>query len=272
MRNIVYRTIFIIILGIVLLGMAGCDENCCDYTDNSSPSVPSGVYSVTGDKQVTIYWSPIIEDDFDYYVVWRSNIPEGPYLEIGTTEDIMFIDTGLQNGRTYFWAVSSVDYSGNESELSYEFVYDTPRPEGYSVIKDFNTYSEVAGFSFSEESVVEYNDSDCDIYLDYDEDIQTFLVRTGRPYTDIQDFGYTDDLNNVNYAPESGWSELGYVEVIRGHSYVIWTADNHFAAFRVTSLNVNALSVSFDYAYQPDEGNGELKILPDNNIIKIVVR
>jgi len=250
----------LLILAASAVLLSGCDEDKHNNVDNSPPSVPSGVYSVTGDRQVTLYWSPIVEDDFDYYIVWRSDYAVGPYSEIGTTRDASFVDTGLINGRTYYYAVSSVDFSGNESDLSYETVYDTPRPEGSAALKDFANFPELSGFSFANQQVLGYSDAACDIYLDYDDIHGVFLMWTGRSQTDIQDFGYTDNLDDVNYAPDQGWSELGYVEVILGHSYVVWTADNHFAKFRITSINPGSYTVGFDYAYQTDEGNGELKI------------
>jgi hypothetical protein len=256
----------------VLFLLAGCEENCCDSSDTSPPAVPSGVYTITGDEQVTVCWSPVIEDDFDYYVVWRSNHPAGPYSDIGTTEDDVFVDVGLVNGHTYFYSVSSVDRYGNESDLSYELVYDTPRPEGSSSLMDYSNYPNNSGFSFSSEQVVRYNDEGCDIYLEYDDNAGLFFINVGRQYTDIQDFGYTDDLDDVNYAPPDGWSSLGYVEVIMGHSYIVWTADDHYAKFRITNISTGNYTVEFDYAYQVDGGNRELRLPPGEKIEKTVLR
>jgi len=41
-----------------------------------------------------------------------------------------------------------------------------------------------------------------------------------------------------------------------GHSYYVFTRDNHFAKFRVTSLTDTA--VHLDWAYQTDPGNPQL--------------
>lgn len=252
-----------------LIVITGCDENCADYEDDYSPSIPAGVYSVTGDEQVTLYWAPVVEHDFDYYVVYRSDFPPGPYEEIATTEEAFYVDDGLTNGVTYYYSITSVDAYGNESELSIELVYDTPRPEGSATLTNYHDDASSAGFSFANEQVVDYNESSCDIYLEFDAVLDTYFIHCGRYLTDLQDFGYTDDIHDVNYAPEEGWSELCYVEVISGHSYIVWTAENHYAVFRVTSIYEGTSSskyIRIDWAYQTDLGNRELRINPENKI------
>ena len=74
--------------------------------------------------------------------------------------------------------------------------------------------------------------------------------------TDIQDAGYAD-FDDVSWAPEGGWSPTGTVEVIPGHNYIVWTRDNHFAKVRV--LGQAGDRVDFDWGYQIDTGNPELK-------------
>ncbi|MCK7520207.1 MAG: hypothetical protein MZV64_22200 [Ignavibacteriales bacterium] len=47
--------------------------------------------------------------------------------------------------------------------------------------------------------------------------------------TDIQDMGPTNDIYDIPFAPTSGWSTTKDAIAIVGHTYVIWTWDNHFA-------------------------------------------
>ena len=47
--------------------------------------------------------------------------------------------------------------------------------------------------------------------------------------------------------------------LIEGHSYIVWTWDNHYAKFRVASVTSDRVIVG--WAYQSDEGNPEL-LLP----------
>jgi hypothetical protein len=76
--------------------------------------------------------------------------------------------------------------------------------------------------------------------------------------TDIQDAGYATSLDAVDWAPDAGWSPDGTVQLIAGHNYVVWTHDNRYAKFRVTSITGSPVRVSIDWAYQLDPGNPEL--------------
>jgi hypothetical protein len=109
--------------------------------------------------------------------------------------------------------------------------------------------------------VVGYDDRRADIYLDYDDHYGVYFLCVADDATDIQDFGYTDYLDDVNVAPEHGWSKVGWVEVIPGHSYIVWTRDNHFAKLRVTEFT-RSYGIVFDWAYQVNGGNPELAPRP----------
>lgn len=225
--------------------------------DRIPPAVPRGVHSVTGDQNVRLYWYPNHEPDFDGYNVYRSYSLVGPYYVIGSTPTAYFIDHQVVNGQTYYYAVSAYDVHCNESELSYDVVFDTPRPEGYNVLLwNFHIFPLDAGFNFSQQMVQPYNSWSTDIYFEIEPISLAPYVNVGHPDTDIQDFGYIDCLDDINYAPETGWSSLGYVEAIEGHGYIIWTWDNHFAKFRIEQIEDDYMRM--DWAYQVDPGNPEL--------------
>lgn len=70
-------------------------------------------------------------------------------------------------------------------------------------------------------------------------------------------------MDDVSWAPPDGWSVSPYgVELIQGHTYVVWTYDSYFAKFRVVALlgtgGVPSAAV-IDWAYQIDQDNPELK-------------
>jgi hypothetical protein len=253
------RTLLAVMLGTLVL--SGCNESTAPR-DHTPPAAPRGVRSVTGDHQVFLSWLPNTEADVREYRVYVGDCAGGascPYDPIGSTQSANFVVSGLTNGQTRYYAVSAVDANGNESELSYDDVFDTPRPEGTGLqISNYLADSLHAGYDFSDFAVKPYRDSTIDIVY-YSDNGQSLMFA---PFsdTDIQDAGYTLSLDAVDYAPPSGWSPTGSVELIQGHSYVVLTGDDHYAKFRVTSLNPTFVTV--DWAYQTAAGNRELKSRP----------
>jgi hypothetical protein len=250
------RLLICALLGLLL---TGCYEETVYEPDYEPPAVPRGVYSITGDEEVVLSWYPNAENDLDGYLIYRGDSENGTYYQIAETGLVEYVDRNLTNGRTYYYAVSAIDGSGNESELSYDLVFDTPRPEGTGVrIFDFNFSPSVAGYDFSTYRPQNYQSPGTDIYFEYHVASGGLFVNVANVDTDIQDFGYTDSFDDVGYAPDNGWSPLGYVECIAGHTYVIWTDDDHYAKLRVAAVNTNY--VEFDWAYQTAVGNPELKV------------
>lgn len=264
-----------LLLGVLLLmvlSLTGCEnEKCivCD-SDNVAPPIPQGVNSVTRDGAVLIYWRQIddVNGDFDYYIVYRSDSdPDTGYWPIGETVDTFFVDrNNIDNGSTYYYAVSSVDRSGNVSSLSYDFVMDTPRPQGVNrKIYEYASYPNDAGWDLSAESIVPWDDFECDFYLEYLAGSDVFNLNVRYTDIDIQDMGYTESLDDISYSPQDGWSQNGWCEVILGHTYVIWTAEYNYAKIRVKAIDKEAGSITFDWAYQIDPDNPELKPRPHQN-------
>jgi len=255
--------------------LLGCDQRSTTYVndeDHTPPPVPTGVSSVTGDNIIWVSWDPIRGvPDLYGYKVWRSLDNATFYLQatVGATVN-EYEDDSVINGHTYYYGVSAIDDSGNESEASFDFdiVFDTPRPEGFDeVIYDFNdpVHVTMSGFDFSQEEAIPYNIARCDIFLEYDDNlsIPTFFIWLGDNGRYIQDMGYTDSFDDITYAPDTGWSLYDYFEAIEGHTYVIQTWDDHYVKVRITLLDSypNRLMV-FDWGYQVDPGNRELKIEP----------
>lgn len=236
---------------------AGCRDDSVAPRDVTPPAAPRGVYSVTGDQQATLHWLQNTEGDVAGYRIYWATCDDCQYGRVGTTTNTSFVVGGLTNGTTRFFAVTAVDNSGNESDLSYDTVFDTPRPAGYgATLTNFMNGVAGAGWDFSAGITRASNDAATDIFFGYNGSIYQMFARD--LVTDIQDMGWAGSLDVIDYAPSAGWSPTGTVEVIPGHCYVVWTRDNNYAKFRVTSLSPSA--VVFDWAYQTDPGNGELLV------------
>lgn len=253
------------IVGIATLG-TGCEED----TPNLPPSAPDGVFSITGDGQVTICWNKNPEPDIAGYDIYWNDEPTGQFERIGSVgpNTLCFVDTDVQNGETYFYAVAAFDHGNLESELSYDDVFDTPRPEGYGlVLSDYmGQNSGFSGYDFSSLSNLAqpYNLASTDVYFGpHPQSNIPALFGKGSGVgdgVDVQDFGYFD-LETVDWAPEKGWAPAKKVDLIEGHSYVIQIEDEasgfyHYAKVFVVSVTTQA--VVLNWAYQIDPGNPEL--------------
>jgi hypothetical protein len=261
----------LMVLGILL---AGCNETTTTTAPVVPPAAPRGLFSVTGDGEVTLVWLANTEADVVGYRIY-----EGPcggvdceYTRIAAipapagAEYVQYVVSGLTNGHTRFFAVAAVNRAGAESDLSYDNVFDTPRPAGTNLsLNNFMVYGTNIGYDFSAFARTNATDPPTDVFYGFYEDTTGFIHQqlfVPDYSTDIQDAGYVSSLDAVDYAPDSvsGWSPSGTVEAVAGHAYVVWTRDNHFAKIRVTA--VGPTQVTLDWAYQIDPGNRDLRAKP----------
>lgn len=239
--------------------------NACDinnsYFDYTSPAEPRNIVVLNGDNRVDLYWDDNREGDLAGYNVYYAYSYDGKYTLIGSTSSNYFVDDGASNGLTLYYAVTAYDHNGNESELSIDVVYATPRPEGFNqAIFDYRRFPDNSGYSFSDYLVVPFDDIDADFFF---ENYQGTFYLDVYDDTDIQDMGPTNDIYDIPFAPTSGWSTTKDEIARVGHTYVIWTWDNHYAKIRVKAITGDR--IVFDWAYQLVEGNRELKLkaVPD---------
>lgn len=244
---------WLLALGLAVVALTtGCHEQDKIISVDNPPNRVQGVYSVTGDDRVTIYWNENQESDIDYYKVYRNSASTGTFTLVGSANNPPFVDTQVTNGTTYFYAVAAVDLHGQESEdLSFENVFDTPRPEGFgATLADASVTPATAGWDFSAHTVRSSTDALTDIFYDAPGIQAVNGVK-------IQDAGYVA-LIDVDFGPPAneGWSTTGIVEAIPGHSYIVLTPEGHYAKFEVRSQASG--NIVIDWAYQIDPNNPEL--------------
>ena len=264
-------------IALAAFAFTGCDDDDCDtivYINDLEPEAPQGVYSITGNNAVYVYWNGLYDVDVYEYVVYRSDEPIYNYAALGFVDPYPrpldnvygFVDNTADNGETYYYAVLAVDSAGQASDLSWEEVMDTPRPDGEVKLFSNSIHIDSAGFNFNYHLRVPDTSDICDVFVDSANGV--FYLNAGNYYYiygDIQDVGNSFYFNEfIGYAPTEGWSDLGYVEIIEGHSYVVYTYDYHYALLTVKSFNGDG-SVTFDWAYQTEADNPELSPSPDGN-------
>jgi hypothetical protein len=240
----------------LLFFMTGCDVNEPEYiVDNVAPAPPTGVWVLNGDNRVDLYWDENREPDLAGYNIYYSDAYDGKYYIIGSSAYNSFIDYDAVNGEKYFYAITAYDYNGNESDLSVDVIYSTARPEGFNQsVFDYRQFPNNSGYSFPLYSVVAYDSLDVDFFF---ENYQGDFYLDVWSDTDIQDMGPTNDIYDIPFAPTSGWSQTKDAVAILGHTYVIWTWNNHYAKIRITQIT--SQRVVFDWAYQLVEGEKQLK-------------
>jgi hypothetical protein len=234
------------------------DPNHHNSYDSTPPAPPTGIQVINGDNRVDLSWLNNHESDVAGYNIYYSTSYAGKYYLLGSSANNYYIDDGASNGILNYYAVTAYDQSGNESDLSKDVAYATPRPEGLNqAIFDYRQFPNLAGYSFSTYSVVAYNDSLTDFF---------FENYNGKFYLDVYDdtfildAGPTNDISDVAFVPASGWSPTDDTTAIIGHTYIILTWDNHYAKIRVKNI-INNERIIFDWAYQLVPGNTQLKPL-----------
>ncbi|OQY28201.1 MAG: hypothetical protein B6244_08075 [Candidatus Cloacimonetes bacterium 4572_55] len=269
------RWILLLLIAVVLV--MGCDDDCwdddCDdeYYDRYPPDMPTGFYSVTGDQEVRLYWDHNHESDLDGYKLYWNDEPYGNFELVTFTNNDYYLDRSVENGRTYYYALAAIDYNGNESELTYEDIFDTPRPEGYNVRLfplNGNEYDQDrAGWDFDFYQTRYWEDPRSDMTYEYywDEDHgRDFHYLNFPSGVKIQYWGMIDHLDEINYAPNYNWENPEWVELEEGEAYVLKiyrpTREVHYAKIHITHLDAGMMT--FDWAYQIDPDNRELRLKP----------
>jgi len=86
--------------------------------DTSWPATPSNLAAVSGATTISLTWSHNLETDLIGYNVYRSTGPVGPFTKVNavpTDRTSYYLDEALQPLTKYYYRVSAVDSSGNES-------------------------------------------------------------------------------------------------------------------------------------------------------------
>ncbi len=264
------------LVGVILLALStmtftsGCEDKIVAFDE--APPAPQGVYTVRGDNAVTVYWLQVEANDFDHYNVYSAlDSSNGTvFTLIGSTTTEQFIDPDVVNGTRYYYAITAVDFAGNESLESAEYGGATPREEGVRTLQTNDVDPGGSGFNFASGLIVAFDSPDADIWIDRDLATGVLFINADSipdpDLGDIQDMGFTENLDEIGRAPMDGWSALGYSELIEGHTYIVWTEDDRYAKVRV--VIAGSAFVRFDYAYQSGTaitgGGGEPELVAPN--------
>ncbi|MDP3147519.1 MAG: T9SS type A sorting domain-containing protein [Ignavibacteria bacterium] len=112
--------------------------------DNLAPRVPTSFAVALQGSNAALNWEKNVDPDLQYYAVYRSTLPNFTISSdnrITRVADNAFIDATVENGNTYYYKITAIDYSGNESGTTNEAVLMiTDVADGTGIPTEFNLY------------------------------------------------------------------------------------------------------------------------------------
>ena len=96
-------------------------NNNCTF-DTTPPAAPQSLIATALNGGADLSWLANGESDLDGYNVYRATSSGGPYTKVNSAvvATNAYTDSGLTNGTTYYYVVTAVDTSNNESTDSNE--------------------------------------------------------------------------------------------------------------------------------------------------------
>jgi hypothetical protein len=124
-------------------------DNTPKLIDITAPAVPSGLSATAGDEQVVLTWTANSESDLASYKVYGgTSASPTTLLSTVNTGTETYTHTGLTNGTTYYYRISAVDNSGNESSKTSDVNATPVVPGGGNALSfDGNDKVKLAGIS-----------------------------------------------------------------------------------------------------------------------------
>jgi hypothetical protein len=258
-------------------GAEGAPSAAVTVDQRNRLNTPSSLWSISLNRAVQLSWSSNARQSdpqgFDYYRVYSAlyDLDAGRCIATswvleGSTVSEDFLATGLPNGVPRCFAISAISRDGHES-LWTTARADTPRPDARNVIVWAREHSvSGSGFRFEPASgglgaVLSGDRNDLDFRVERRSGGVLWLVpvRSGTRVA-LYSTQPISDLTSIDLAPVGGYS-TGAIEAVPGYGYVFETVRNghlHFGGVRVTHVSQDYLI--FDWSYQTDPGNPELRI------------
>jgi fibronectin type 3 domain-containing protein len=124
------------------------DEVSAMPRDMTPPSVPAGLMATPGNGLILLDWIDDNESDLNGYNVYRSAISGSGYVKLNVSllSGSNYTDSNVVNNTTYYYVVTAVDTSTNESGYSSE-VSATPSADSFVVYNFVGTIQPDANYN-----------------------------------------------------------------------------------------------------------------------------
>ncbi|WP_169853159.1 DUF7594 domain-containing protein [Anaerohalosphaera lusitana] len=101
--------------------------------DTTPPAAPTGLGATAGDGSVSLDWTDNSEGDLESYTVYRSTTSGSGYAAVAQgVSSSDYTDNTVTNGTTYYYVVTAIDTSSNESGYSSEV---SATPQGQQTVE-----------------------------------------------------------------------------------------------------------------------------------------
>lgn len=225
--------------------------------DLEAPAMPAGLAADAGDGLVYLDWDDNSETDLAGYNIYRSTTSGTDYIKLNTStiSSSDFTDDTAENSVTYFYVVTAVDYSSNESDFTDE-VFETPIDLNYYGDTNDDFYVDITDLP---DFLLLWLESDClttsgwdindDCVVNYDEFsllASHWMLDSVNPMVTIQEneAGYcTVDEGGLIENEHSGYTGDGYVNTENAtgegidYSVNILTSGTYTFIFRYASTS-----------------------------------
>ncbi|TMQ69685.1 MAG: hypothetical protein E6K80_10910, partial [Candidatus Eisenbacteria bacterium] len=204
--------------------------------DLAWPGSPVGLGGLGLSSSARLDWGPNPEADLAGYDVYRASAICGPYAKLTTIppdRTSYYLDEGLTPLTRYFYEISAVDSSGNESALSAPVAINTTPPTHtiFPIAMDANSTSSVAVARL-------YSDSPMDIITGADQHLYVWHA-DGTPPVDADGSSVTSgDFSSAGSKFSAGASvadlDGGALEIVaptwNDHSVFVYDLQGHVKA------------------------------------------
>lgn len=210
------------------------NEFVYELIDNLPPAVVQGVQAnQTDDTSVGISWMPGSETNLAGYKVYRgtdmSRAFEAIHEGLISTETPFFLDTNATGGQTYFYYVTAVDQTGNESEqgsLAMASIPDLLPPSAPSNFRgEFNLETTLVDLAWDME--------------EYSDNFNTFIILRKRLDSrhDLTYSRITFDRVTETSISDNGIADQGFIEGSK-YQYVLYSASHAYNFSDTLSITV----------------------------------
>ena len=86
--------------------------------DNIAPGVPNSLMAMVLEDGIELTWSPIVDEDFQYYLLEKSTNESFSDVVNYEIVDTTFMDVEYEMNQTYYYRVTAFDHAGNQSDFS----------------------------------------------------------------------------------------------------------------------------------------------------------